>query len=238
MAVTRLLLLSNSTTTGLGYLEWAGEAVRDFLDREIRKVTLVPYASVRTAFDLFTEKVSERFAQWGLELESVHASDDPAAAVRDAEAIAVAGGNTFRLLHRLYETGLVDAIRSRVHEGAPYIGWSAGSNVACPTIMTTNDMPIIEPPSLRALGLVPFQINPHFTEAASSDLNAETREDRLIEYVALNPGMTVVGLREGTALRVEGRSMRLVGDLPATLFALGRDPWKLGPDGDWGALLP
>jgi dipeptidase E len=143
----------------------------------------------------------------------------------------VGGGNTFHLLRGMYEKGLVEAIRGRVLTGvASYIGWSAGSNVACPTIRTTNDMPIVEPPTLDALGLVPFQINPHYTDARLEGHRGETRDDRLAEFVHANPGVRVVGLREGTMLRVEGGRVALVGERGPRLFVKGEEPRDLSAD--------
>jgi len=192
----RLLLLSNSTNHGGGFLEHAGGAIADFLGSEVREVPV----------------------------RSVHDAPDRLQAVLDADAIVVGGGNTFHLLKTLYDQQLVDPIRNRVRRGSPYIGWSAGANIACPTIRTTNDMPIVEPPSFTALDLVPFQINPHYTTASIPKHGGETRADRLLEFVEANPGMPALGLREGSMLRVEGTELSLLGELPACVFASGRDP--------------
>jgi dipeptidase E len=159
----------------------------------------------------------------------VHDAADPVGAIAGAEAIVVSGGNTFALLAALYDRGLLDAMRRRVRAGAPYIGWSAGANLACPTIRTTNDMPIVQPPSFAALGLVPFQINPHFTDALIPNHGGETRSERLEEFLVANPEATVVGLREGTMLRVEGDTVMLVGDKPARVFRSGREPEENEP---------
>ena len=171
----------------------------------------------------------ERFAAMGYGLESVHDASDPHLAVRSAEAIAVGGGNTFHLLRGLYGAELLEAIRARVSDGAPYIGWSAGSNVACPTIKTTNDMPIVEPPSFRALDLVPFQINPHYTDEQPTGHAGETRDERLAEFVEANEGIYVVGLREGTMLRIEDASISLLGERSARLFLKGVEPKDYAP---------
>ena len=130
------------------------------------------------------------------------------AALREAEAVAVSGGNTFRLLSLMQSLGLLEPLRERARAGMPYIGWSAGSNLACPTIRTTNDMPIVWPEDCDALGLIPFQINPHYTELLPPEHQGETRDDRLREFVRLNPGMPVLGLREGSALMVQGAAHR------------------------------
>jgi dipeptidase E len=165
----------------------------------------------------------------GFSLDSLHEAGDPLQAVRDAEAIFCGGGNSFRLLDALYRMELLPAIRSRVADGMPYTGASAGSNLACPTIRTTNDMPIVEPPSLAALGLVSFQINPHYLDPAPGSTHmGETRETRIREYHEEN-ALPVVGLREGAMLRVEGASIELHGRAGARLFRRGEEPVELSP---------
>lgn len=225
----RLLLLSNSTNYGETFLGHAEATLRTFLGKDVGHVLLVPYAVVRVSLDAFSAKVEETFGALGYSVKSIHTAPDARAAVQDAEAFAVAGGNTFQLLTRLYDERLLDPIRERVRGGVPYIGWSAGSNVACPTIMTTNDMPITEPPSFEALGLVPFQINPHFTDASIPNHGGETRSERLLEFVTANPGMTVIGLREGSMLQVEDGRVVLLGDSPAILFGTPDDPVEVAP---------
>ena len=165
MASKRLLLLSNSKNSGQGYLEHALSVISEFLGRGVGRVLFIPFAGVIRSFDEYEALVKGRFQEIGYDLTSIHRAADAKEAVQNAEAVAVGGGNTFHLLRRLYDNGLLEPIRKRVASGAPYIGWSAGSNVACPTVMTTNDMPIVEPPSFAALGLVPFQINPHYLDA-------------------------------------------------------------------------
>jgi len=229
MSPMRLLLLGNSTNYGQGYLEHAETAIKDFLGEKITRVLFVPFASVRRSFDDFTAMVRERFQAMGYELISVHEADDPPEAVRRAEAMAVGGGNTFHLLSHLYTTGLLETIRACVNDGTPYIGWSAGANVACPTIQTTNDMPVVEPPNFAALGLVPFQINPHYTDAVLPQHSGETRAERIAEFVQVNPGVYVVGLREGSILRVEGSSIELLGDKEARVFIKGQEATDCAP---------
>jgi dipeptidase E len=225
----RLLLLSNSKNVGQGYLEHAEGAIRDFFGAAVRTALFVPYAAVRVTWDDFTETVRKRFGDLGYGLESMHRAGDGRAAVASAEAIVVGGGNTFHLLKTLHEQGLIEAVTSRVREGTPYIGWSAGANVACPTMRTTNDMPIVEPPTLRALGLVPFQINPHYLDVHPAGHGGETREERLLEFIEANPGVHVVGLREGSILRLEGDRLALLGQKSARIFLKGREPWEAGP---------
>lgn len=229
MANKRLLLLSNSTNYGEGYLEYPVGAIRDFLGSAIKTVLFVPFAGVRYSYAEYAGRVRERFEEMGYGLESVHDASDPHLAVSRAEAIAVGGGNTFHLLRGLYSAELLEAIRARVLDGAPYVGWSAGSNVACPTIKTTNDMPIIEPPSFRALDLVPFQINPHYTDEQPTGHAGETRDDRLAEFTEVNEGMYVVGLREGSMLRIEDASIRLLGEKSARVFIKGSEPKDYAP---------
>ena len=159
----------------------------------------------------------------GYRVESVHRDSDPVAMVRAADAIAVGGGNTFHLLREMYRSGALEAIRERAMAGVPYLGWSAGSVVACPTIRTTNDMPIVEPPSLDSLGLVPFQINAHYNEWHPEGFQGETRMQRLAEFCAANPGVYVVGLPEGGMLRVKGERVELLGGVGAKVFVQGRE---------------
>jgi dipeptidase E len=225
----RLLLLSNSKNFGQGYLEHAESAIKTFLGARVDKVLFVPFAAVRISYDDFTATVRARFAELGYGLESVHASSDGRAAVETAKAIVVGGGNTFHLLTRLYDTGLLEAIRSRARTGTPYVGWSAGANIAGLTIKTTNDMPIVAPPSFDALGLVPFQINPHYTDQALPNHSGETRAERLLEFIAANPGVRVVGLREGSILKIEGSSLELLGERTARVFVSGREPEEFVP---------
>lgn len=216
----RLLLLSNSRSPGRGYLEHAREHLRDFLGPEPRRLAFVPYAAVTFSYNEYAERVRGALAPLGHVVESVH-EDEPTDVIRHADAILVGGGNTFRLVEQLERADLFPRIRARVRDGLPYIGWSAGANLACPTIRTTNDMPIVQPKSLRALGLVGFQINPHYTEAVLPDHGGESRDDRIQEFLALNPGGVVAGLREGSLLRVEGTRTTLLGPHPMRVFRAG-----------------
>lgn len=237
MASPRLLLLSNSRNVGHGYLEHAEGPITAFLGAAVRRVLFVPYAAVRITFDDFTAMVAARFAAMGYAVDPIHRTRAPRAAVRKAEAIVVGGGNTFQLLATLHAKGLVAAIRDRARAGVPYVGWSAGSNVACPTMKTTNDMPIVEPKSLKAAGLVRFQINPHYLDAHPEGHGGETREERLLEFIAANPGVFVAGLREGSILRIDEGRIALLGEKPVRVFLHGRAPWEVGPGGDLRFLL-
>jgi len=236
----RLLLLSSgSELVGGETTEFAHSAARDFLGGRARRAFFVPFASVVRSYDAYAARVREVFGRIsGCEVVSAHEAADARAAVESADLIMVGGGNTFHLLRGMYEAGLMEAIRERVLSGgAAYIGWSAGSNVACPTIRTTNDMPVVEPPTFDALGLVPFQINPHYTDARLDNHNGETRDERLGEFVHANPGVRVVGLREGTMLRVEGDAVKLVGDRRPRLFIKGEAPRDLAPGDSLDFLL-
>jgi dipeptidase E len=230
MSGKRLLLLSSSTVQGAGYLEHYESEIRSFLGREVKRVLFVPFAGVMKTFDEYAAMVRAPFRAMGYELESVHEFADANEAVRHAEAIAVGGGNTFQLLRGLHETGLIESIRARTLQGIPYLGWSAGSNVACPTIRTTNDMPIVEPPSLNALNLVPFQINPHYIDAHPEGHQGETREQRIAEFLKANEGIYVVGLREGSTLRIEDSAIRLRGDKTARIFISGEEAREVGAE--------
>jgi dipeptidase E len=222
----RLLLLSTSTLFGGGYLEYATADVRDFL-RGTRRILFVPFALHDR--DTYAGKARERFAALGFELDSLHQAADMHGAVQSAEAIFIGGGNTFRLLKTLYDFDLLDAIRARVGEGMPYMGSSAGSNVAAPTIRTTNDMPIAEPPSFNALGLVPFQINPHYLDPEPGSTHmGETREERIVQFLEENE-TPVIGLREGAMLWIENGACELKGSKGARLFRRGAQPEELQP---------
>jgi dipeptidase E len=236
----RLLLLSNSRDAAGRYLEHPRQQIRQLLGDGVREVLFVPFAAVTVDADAYAERVRGALAPLGYALRSVHETPDPAEAVRAAQAIAVGGGNTFHLLHRLYETGLLGVIRGRVRAGVPYLGWSAGSVVACPTIQTTNDMPIVMPRSALAFAFVPFQINAHYTDFHPPGFQGETRAERLREFVEVNPGAAVIGLPEGTMLRVEGDAVELIAagvDAAAPVFRKGRQVRYHRPGEPLDALL-
>ena len=182
-------------------------------------------------------QVRPAFADLGVGVNGIHAVADPVAAVREARLIVVGGGNTWKLLREVRMQRLMLAIRNRVVAGVPYIGWSAGSNLACPTIMTTNDMPICDPGGFDALGLIPFQVNPHYVHGNPPGFKGETREERITEFGVLQPRVWVVGLREGTGLRVESGSVRLVGDGPCRVFRHGEAPRELDNTSNFDFLL-
>ena len=234
----KLLLLSNSTNPGEDYLGWPREILADFIRvNNLKSCLFVPYAGVTVSWDDYTSRVRDVFSLWGCEVQSVHTVADAVSAVLQAECIVVGGGNTFRLVHMMHDTGLMEAIREKVKAGTPFIGWSAGSNVACPSLRTTNDMPIIQPSSFSTLNLVPFQINPHYLDANPEGHGGETREQRINEFQALNPEVVVVGLREATALLLDGDYMQLLGKRPMRLFKAGEVPLELFPGDDLKFLL-
>ena len=234
----RLLLLSNgSELIGQNPSQFAHGVLKDFLSPSVKRVLFVPFATVIHSEDEYLASVRRCFGPLGYKVESMHSVPDVKHAVEDTDAIAVGGGNTFCLLRALYRLNVVEVIRERVRSGMPYVGWSAGSNVACPTIRTTNDMPIVEPPTLNALGLVPFQINPHYTDARITGHMGEIRDERLLEFTHANPGVRVIGLREGTMLRVEDDEIKLLGGKPARIFVKGENPRDVGPQGSFNFLL-
>ena len=233
----RLLLLSNSKCEGMGYLEHALGDLKAFFGDAIREVLFVPYAVVTKSQDDYVEQVRPVFAALGMGVSGIHAACDPHEAVRNAQAIVVGGGSTWRLLRELRLRGLLPAIRNRVLAGVPYAGWSAGSNIACPTIMTTNDMPICDPGGFDALALIPFQINPHYLHGNPPGFKGETREERINEFGVLHPRTWVAGLREGTGLLVEDGAIRFLGETPCRIFRHGEEPRELDSDDDFGFLL-
>jgi len=234
----QLLLLSNSTNQGEEYLGWPREILRQFItSNNIKSCLFVPYAGVTVSWDDYTTRVQDVFGMWGCKVESVHTVNDPVLSVSKAECIVVGGGNTFRLVQMMHETGIMAAIREKSLAGTPFIGWSAGSNVACPTLRTTNDMPVIQPPSFNTLNLIPFQINPHYLDANPEGHGGETREQRINEFQALNTDVVVVGLREATALLVDDNRLHLLGNRPMRLFVAGKDPVEFQPGAEISFLL-
>ncbi len=230
----RILLISNSTLYGSGYLDHAESEIRNFLG-EVRRVLFVPFALYDR--DAYADLARKRFNAMGYELNSLHEASDAPQAVKEAEVVFIGGGNTFRLLKSLYDFEVLLPIRQRVSEGMPYIGSSAGSNVACPTIKTTKDMPIVEPPSFAALGLVPFQISPHFLDPDPNSTHmGETQEERIRQFLEEN-STPVAGLREGAILRVEDRAIELKGVSGARIFRRGHDPFEAEPGARLEALL-
>lgn len=222
----RVLLLSSSRVYGSGYLDYAEQEVKDFLGT-VQRLLFVPYAL--KDLDGYSQKAVERFERMGYRVHSIHQAINPKVAIAATEALFVGGGNTFRLLKMLQDQDLLEIIRARVEEGMLYIGSSAGLNIAAPTIRTTNDMPIVEPRSLNSLGLVSFQINPHYLDPEPNSKHmGETREERLLQFHEENE-TPVVALREGAWLRIEDDSVLLKGLAAARIFRRGMEPVEVNP---------
>jgi dipeptidase E len=224
-----LLLISNSTLHGSGYLDHCADEIKKILNYR-KKVLFIPYARPSgMTHEEYTKIACDRFKKMGFELKGIHEYNDPKQAVEQAEAVFIGGGNTFVLLRQLYESGIIDIIGRRVEEGMPYIGTSAGSNVACKSIMTTNDMPITYPPSFKALEFVPFNINPHYLDPdPNSKHMGETRDTRIKEFHFFNQDY-VVGLREGSMLHVKDDSITLKGSTGARVFKNNKEPVEIKP---------
>jgi dipeptidase E len=218
----RLLLLSSSVVHGYGFLERFDAEIRAHL-ADVDTIAFVPFSQHDHAG--YTARVRKRFAEINIGVEQVHGPKE----IESAAAIFIGGGNSFRLLKELYDRALLDPIRARIRGGVPYLGSSAGTNVATPSIRTTNDMPIVFPPSFDALGVFPYQINPHYLDAdPTSTHKGETREERIREFHEEND-TPVIGLREASALSVSADRITLLGDLTARLFRRGVEPIELEP---------
>jgi dipeptidase E len=222
----RILLISNSTVHGRGYLDHVADEIKTFLG-PVKDVLFFPFALFDR--DDYAAKAKSRFAAMGYSLESAHATDKPQNATEQTDAIFIGGGNTFRLLKALQDLELLEPIRRKVKSGAPYIGSSAGSNVAGPTIKTTKDMPIVQPCSFDALGLVPFQISPHFQDPDPNSTHmGETQEERILQFLEENE-TPVVGIREGAWLWIEKGAVTLKGKTGARIFRRGQAPVEVTP---------
>jgi len=232
-----VLMLSSSRQGNEPYLEHASAHILAHLG-DVRDIIFIPYAAVTKSYDAYVDAVANALPQCNV--IGLHTVDDPVAAIQSAkknnQAIVVGGGNTFHLLYTLYNTALIVPIKHAIADGTPYIGWSAGSNICGMTISTTNDMPIIAPPSFEALGVVPFQLNPHYSDFHPPGHNGETRDQRLTEFTTLYPAMPVVGIREGTALRLSNNALTLLGDKGGFIF-LGKEKTAITPQQDLTELL-
>ncbi len=230
-----LLLVSSSRVHGSGFLEHCRDAITAHF-QDCPGIVFVPYAL--QDHDGYTELVRDALQPTQTDVVGLHTQRDPVAAIEQAAGLFIGGGNSFRLLKTLYDLDLLDTIRdSVVNRSMPYMGTSAGTNMACPTIRTTNDMPIVRPPSFNALGLIPFQINPHFIDAdPNSTHKGETREQRLAEYLEEND-VPVAGIREGTWIRVAGESIELEGNSGMKWFQRGESPQEFVAGDDVSFLL-
>jgi len=227
-------LISNSTVHGRGYLDHVEDEIKAFLG-PAETVLFFPFALFDR--DDYAAKAKARFAAMGYPLESAHTAGDPQEAIDRADAIFIGGGNTFRLLKALQDLELLEPIRRKVKSGAPYIGSSAGSNVAGPTIKTTKDMPIVQPRSFDSLGLIPFQISPHYLDPDPNSTHmGETQEERILQFLEENE-TPVVGIREGAWLFIENGAVTLRGKAGARIFRRGQEPVEVTPGSEISQLV-
>jgi dipeptidase E len=221
----KLLMLSSSRCGSENYLQHAQQMISTHLG-DIRQLLFIPFAGVTIDWDSYTAKVQRALTQY--QVTGIHQLDDPVTAIKEAKAIVIGGGNTFNLLNKLYQHNLLAEIQQKVRNGTPYIGWSAGANICGNSIRTTNDMPIVQPPSFAALNFVPFQLNPHYSDYQPPGHNGETRAERIEEFCTLNPAMPVIGIREGTALIRQADTLQLSGELPGVIF-IGNTQLEIQP---------
>ena len=237
-----IMLFSNGYSPGNTLpLEYGLDWIEGFAARAaVKKFVFIPYAVIRDDYDARKQMVGQSLARFGWEVSAIHRANDPVQALEEADGVLVSGGNTWVLNKTLHDLGLIRPIRNAVlKQNKLYIGWSAGSNIAAPTIRTTNDMPIVTAAVLPALNLIPFQINPHYVESLSDSQTGETRDERIEEFLLLSPHEIVVGLPEASMLRVHDGQIRYysANDKPLKLFRNGREPEYFGPQDDIGFLL-
>jgi dipeptidase E len=228
----KAIIASTSTVFGGTYLDYLLPTLEEHF-KNVSNLVFIPFARPGgISHDEYTEKVKPVFKQFNIEVKGIHEFENPIEAINNAEAIFTGGGNTFVLVSMLYKFNLLDAIQTAVENGTPYLGTSAGSNICGLTMGTTNDMPIAYPPSFRTLGLVSFNLNPHYLDPIEGSQHmGETRETRINEFHHYNP-QSVLGLREGSWLEVLGKTITLKGDLPARLFQQGKEPIELETETD------
>jgi dipeptidase E len=213
-----VLMLSSSRVANEDYLKHAIPMLNQHLPN-IKELLFIPFAGVSVSWDEYTTKVQHALPDY--KVKGIHQFSNAHQALENAQAILVGGGNTFNLLNELYQQDLLGAVKNQVNKGTPYVGWSAGSNICGNSIRTTNDMPIVQPPSFDALNFVPFQLNPHYTDYQAPGHNGETRAQRIEEFCILNPEMPVIGIREGCALLLQGGTLVLKGELDGVVFEGG-----------------
>jgi dipeptidase E len=225
-----LIIASTSTIHGSGYLEYILDELSVFFEH-VDNIVFIPYARPSgISHDNYTKKAQEAFLKINKNIKGIHEFENPIEAINQAEAIFTGGGNTFVLLYQLYKNQLIEPLKKVIHNGTPYLGTSAGSNICGLTINTTNDMPIVYPPSFKALSFVPFNINPHYLDPIPNNTHmGETRETRIKEFHNYNT-QPVVGLREGSWLRLKGDSIKLKGELPARIFEYNKVPFEVEPN--------
>lgn len=234
----RLLLLSNSTNAGEEYLKYPVNQIKTFIGEFIQSVLFIPYAVVTFSYDEYEKMVANRFNEIGIRVVSIHHCNDPVNAINNAEAVVVGGGNTFKLLKTIQDNQLIEPIRQKVlNEKTPYIGWSAGANMACPTIRTTNDMPVVEPKNMNAFNFIPFQINPHYQDNNPVGHAGETREQRILEFIEVNRNLYVAGLREGTMIEINNSNIKIIGDKSVRIFKYGISVKEYMPEDNIDFLL-
>jgi len=220
------LLISASSYQDTGYLRHCKNWVKDFLGESSKEeILFIPYAGVRRINDEYEQKVIDRLKNKNI--KSIHHYEDKISAIKNANSIAVGGGNTFMLLYTLYKLNLIEPIKKAVANGAKYFGWSAGANIAGKTMMTTNDMPIIMPKSFDSLNIFPYQINPHFISGKLAGHNGESREERLEEFLIANPKETIYALPEGTALLITDNEAEVIGHSEILKFEYQKEIEKI-----------
>lgn len=217
-----LLLLSNSILPGGSYLQYAIDSIYNHCAGK-KKCLFIPYAGVTISWDDYLQKVKTALSSIPISISGIHQYSDPLSAIIENEVIIVGGGNTYRLLQLCRQNNILSAIKEKIAKGSHYIGWSAGANLACPTICTTNDMPIIDPKGFEALGLIYFQINPHYNNELPAGHQGETRSQRLLEYLEINKNIKVLGLPEGNWLECFDVNVTLFGNKSAVLFEYGKE---------------
>ena len=225
-----IILASTSTIHGSGHLEYILDELKEFF-KDIGEILFIPYARPSgIGYDEYTMVVKKPFVKIDISVKGIHEFDDPVDAVKNAEGIFTGGGNTFVLVNQIYKNNLMKILKDAVLNGTPYFGTSAGSNIGGLTMSTTNDMPIIYPPSFKTLGFVPFNINPHYLDPdPNSKHMGETRETRILEFHKFNT-QPVVGIREGSWLHIKNDSIILKGKLPARIFEHGKAPYEVDPN--------
>ncbi len=222
MPSKQILALSSSRVGNESYLESAASVIKDFLGAPPLQIAFIPFALVNKNYDTYVNDVAAALKD--LPHRIILANHDNAKKIiAESDVIMTGGGNTFKLLHNIYEAGILEIIRNKINEGTPYIGWSAGSNITGPTIGTTNDMPVIQPQSFKALGAFPFQINPHYYNQEPEGFNGETRNQRLFEFINMNRTSKIIGLPEGTALLLRDSVLKFIGGDDGILFSAGEN---------------
>lgn len=231
-----IIIASTSTIFGSGYLEYLLEELKVHF-KSANEILFIPYARPGgISHNDYTKTAAKAFSKIGKTVKGIHEFENAQEAIKNAEGIFVGGGNTFVLVSQLYKNNVLLPIKNAIEKGTPYLGTSAGSNICGLTMNTTNDMPIVYPPSFKTLGLVPFSINPHYLDPVEGSKHmGETRETRIKEFHAYN-SQPVIGLREGSWIAVNGNKLTLKGTLDARIFEYGKAPYEIATDSDLGFL--